>query len=49
MKINIVDQNENVLLEEYNFYEAQTAELNRYFLDCIYSDIESLILYAGIH
>ena len=49
MKIHIVDQAEDDLVEGYNFYENQAPGLGEYFLDCIYSDVESLVLYAGIH
>lgn len=31
------------------FYEKQQAGLGSYFLDSLYSDINSLLLYAGIH
>jgi hypothetical protein len=31
------------------FYEKQKITLGNYFFDSIISDIESLILYAGIH
>jgi plasmid stabilization system protein ParE len=31
------------------FYERQQAELGDYFLDSLFSDIDSLLLYAGIH
>ena len=30
-------------------YEKQQAGLGSYFLDSLYSDINSLLLYAGIH
>ena len=49
MKIHIVDQAEDDLVDGSNFYEAQARGLGEYFLDCIYSDVESLALYAGIH
>lgn len=49
MKIRIVDQAEDDLVDGYNFYEYQAPGLGTYFLDCIYSDVESLLLYAGIH
>lgn len=49
MKIHIVDQAEDDLVEGYNFYEDQAPGLGVYFLDCIYSDVESLVLYVGIH
>lgn len=31
------------------FYEEQSPGLGQYFHDSLFSDIESLILYAGIH
>lgn len=37
------------LIRGYRFYEQQAAGVGRYFLDTLYSDIESLGLYAGIH
>ena len=49
MKIHVVAQAEDDLVEGYNFYEDQASGLGAYFLDCIYSDVESLVLYAGIH
>lgn len=32
-----------------HFYERQQAGLGDYFLDTLFSDIDSLLLYAGIH
>lgn len=37
------------LVEGKKFYEFQEEGLGSYFLDTLYSDIESLVLYAGIH
>jgi hypothetical protein len=31
------------------FYEQLQAQLGDYFLDALFSDIDSLILYAGVH
>ena len=31
------------------FYESREVGLGDYFQDCLCSDIESLVLYAGIH
>lgn len=31
------------------FYEKQGRELGEYFLDSLFSDIDSLALFAGIH
>lgn len=33
----------------FRFYEKQQTGLGGYFLDSLYSDIDSLLLYAGIH
>ena len=33
----------------FHFYERQEAGLGTYFLDSLYSDIDSLRLFAGIH
>ena len=49
MRIEILDKAENDLVEGYLFYETQRAGLGTYFLESLYSDIESLRLYAGIH
>jgi ATP/maltotriose-dependent transcriptional regulator MalT len=49
MKIEVLDRAENDLIEGYLFYETQQAGLGTYFLESLYSDIESLQLYAGIH
>ena len=32
-----------------NFYEKQNAGLGEYFQNSIFADIDSLIIYAGIH
>ena len=49
MRIEILDKAENDLVEGFLFYETQQAGLGAYFLESLYSDIESLRLYAGIH
>jgi plasmid stabilization system protein ParE len=49
MKIRILDVAERDLIEGYHFYEKQLPGLGQYFLDSIYTDIESLYLYYGIH
>jgi hypothetical protein len=33
----------------FHFYEKKTGGLGSYFLNSLYSDIDSLQLYAGIH
>jgi hypothetical protein len=49
MKIRVIGSAKNDLLEGYAFYESQEQGVGRYFLDSLYADIESLVLYAGIH
>jgi hypothetical protein len=49
VKINILDLAERDLIEGFRFYQAQEAGLGSYFVNSLYSDIESLSLYAGVH
>jgi hypothetical protein len=37
------------VFDGFRFYEAQDEGLGDYFLNSIFSDIDSLQLYAGIH
>lgn len=37
------------LIDGYWFYERQAEGVEVYFLDTLFSDIESLTIYAGIH
>ena len=49
MKIEILDEAQEDLIEGFRFYETREVGLGSYFLDCLFSDIDSLLLYAGIH
>ncbi len=49
MRIEILDKAEDDLVEGYAFYKEKEPVLGAYFLDSLYSDIESLRLYAGTH
>ena len=49
MKIEILDEAQQDLIEGFHFYEERVVGLGSYFLDCLFSDIDSLVLYAGIH
>jgi len=49
MNIQILDEAQTDLREGAQFYERQNVGLGTYFLDTIFSDIDSLILYAGVH
>ena len=49
MIIRISDAAKVDLLEGFQFYENQEENIGAYFLDSLYSDIDSLKLFAGIH
>ena len=49
MKVEIMDQARDDLAAGFHFYEKQAPGLGSYFLDSLFSDIDSLVLYGGIH
>ena len=49
MRIELLDSVEKDLLDGFQFYERQSKGLGNYFLESLFSDIDSLNLYAGIH
>jgi len=49
MRVEVLDQATEDLIEGFWFYEAQGSGLGSYFLTNLYADIESLRIYAGIH
>ena len=49
MRIEILREAQQDLIDGFRFYENQAIELGNYFLDSLFSDIDSLHLYAGIH
>lgn len=49
MRIQILDLAEHDLREGVVFYENQQAGIGHYFLNSIYSEIDSLLLFSGIH
>jgi hypothetical protein len=49
MKIRLLSPAERDLEEGYRFYESQSPGLGSYFLDSLYSDIDSLAYFGGIH
>jgi len=49
VRIRLLPANEEDLLDGYRFYEDQREGLGGYFLDALYSDIESLRISAGVH
>ena len=49
MRVQILDEAQRDLVEGYRFYEDQVEGLGDYFLDSLFSDIDSLQFYAGVH
>ncbi|MBD3375185.1 type II toxin-antitoxin system RelE/ParE family toxin [candidate division KSB1 bacterium] len=49
MKIEILKSAHQDLISGFYFYEKQGKGLGTYFLDTLFSDIDSLQIYAGIH
>jgi plasmid stabilization system protein ParE len=49
MKIRILGLAVGDLEAGRDFYERQQPGLGVYFLDTLFSDIEALLLYAGVH
>ena len=49
MRVRILDTAERDLENGYRFYERQSHGLGYYFLDSLYSDIDSLAYFGGIH
>ena len=49
MKIEILSIAMSDIQLGQHFYEQQQAGLGSYFLDTLFSDIDALLLYAGIH
>lgn len=46
MNIEILDEAQEDLIQGFRFYESQEPGLGAYFLDCLFSDIDSLLVYA---
>ncbi len=49
MRLKILSSAVEDLYASRLFYERQGAGVGEYFFDSLFSDIDSLILYAGIH
>ena len=49
MRVRILSVAEEDLEEGFRFYESQLPGLGSYFLDSLYSDIDSLAYFGGIH
>ncbi len=49
MQVRILDPAEKDIENGFRFYERQSSGLGSYFIDSLYSDIDSLAYYGGIH
>jgi hypothetical protein len=49
MRIEILEEAENDLIDGFTFYDRQSKGLGDYFPDSVFADIESLYLHAGIY
>ena len=49
MNVQILPEAEQDLIDGFSFYEMQKPGLGRYFLDSLFSDIDSLEFFGGIH
>jgi plasmid stabilization system protein ParE len=49
MRIKILPSALDDLRRGWRFYERQEQKLGDYFQDTLFSDIDSLIIYAGVH
>lgn len=48
MNLKILPSANEDLINGYHFYEGQSPGLGSYFLDWLFSDIDSLLIYYGI-
>lgn len=49
MLVRILDEARKDLEQGASFHEAQLPGLGAYFLDSLFSDVDSLLIYAGVH
>jgi len=49
MNIRILSSARGDLVNDYHFYEVQAQGLGAYFRNSLFSDIDSLMIYHGIH
>ena len=49
MTIAILPSAKEDLADDFAFFEEQQAGLGAYFLESLFSDIDSLKIYAGVH
>jgi hypothetical protein len=49
MRLQVLDAARDDLIAGFDFYETREPGIGDYFLSCLYSDVESLRIFGGIH
>lgn len=49
MRIEVLDDAKDDLIDGFHFYEDQSPGLGSYLPDSLFADIDSLIIHAGTH
>ncbi len=49
MRLHVLDAARDDLIAGFDFYEAREKGIGEHFLACLYSDVESLRIFGGIH
>jgi len=49
MRLQVLDAARDDLIAGFDFYEAREQGIGDHFLACLYSDVESLKIFGGIH
>ena len=49
MRLQVLDAARDDLIAGFDFYEAREQGIGDHFLACLYSDVESLRIFGGIH
>ena len=49
MRIRVLDAARDDLIAGFDFYEAREQGVGDHFLACLYSDVEALKIFGGIH
>jgi len=47
VKIEILDEAQQDLIEGFQFHESRETGIGSYYLDCLFSDIDFLLVFGG--
>jgi hypothetical protein len=48
VKIEILDEAQEDLIQGFKFYESRESGLGSYFIDCLFSDSDSPLVYTRV-